>query len=81
MKRYRTPRAVATALTVLFTALWWWVAIASVVVALVVLTGGVNVGVQIGPNGEPNFVAIEGWNAATVYQQAIAYIGQQIDGQ
>ncbi|MBB3594687.1 lytic murein transglycosylase [Rhizobium sp. BK529] len=30
--------------------------------------------------GEPNFVAIQGWNAATVYQQAIAYIGQQIDG-
>ena len=30
--------------------------------------------------GEPNFVAIQGWNAASVYQQAIAYIGQQIDG-
>ncbi len=30
--------------------------------------------------GEPNFAAISGWNAATVYQQAIAYIGQQIDG-
>lgn len=30
--------------------------------------------------GEPNFVAIEGWNAASVYQQAIAYIGAQIDG-
>jgi lytic murein transglycosylase len=29
--------------------------------------------------GEPNFAAIAGWNAATVYQQAIAYIGQQID--
>ncbi|WP_018901093.1 lytic murein transglycosylase [Rhizobium sp. 2MFCol3.1] len=29
--------------------------------------------------GEPNFAAISGWNAATVYQQAIAYIGQQID--
>ncbi len=29
--------------------------------------------------GEPNFTAIAGWNAATVYQQAIAYIGQQID--
>jgi membrane-bound lytic murein transglycosylase B len=29
--------------------------------------------------GEPNFSAIAGWNAATVYQQAIAYIGQQID--
>jgi membrane-bound lytic murein transglycosylase B len=30
--------------------------------------------------GEPNFVAIEGWNAATVYQQAIAIMAQQIDG-
>ncbi|MCF1446963.1 lytic transglycosylase [Agrobacterium vitis] len=29
--------------------------------------------------GEPNFSAIGGWNAATVYQQAIAYIGKQID--
>lgn len=31
--------------------------------------------------GEPNFAALQGWNAATVYQQAIAHIGQQIDGQ
>jgi membrane-bound lytic murein transglycosylase B len=30
--------------------------------------------------GEPNFVAIEGWNAAGVYQQAIAIMGRQIDG-
>jgi lytic murein transglycosylase len=30
--------------------------------------------------GEPNFNAIAGWNAAVVYEQAIAYIGQQIDG-
>jgi lytic murein transglycosylase len=30
--------------------------------------------------GEPNFVAIQGWNAATVYQRAIAYLGAQIDG-
>jgi len=29
--------------------------------------------------GEPNFVAIQGWNAATVYQQAIAIMGRQID--
>jgi membrane-bound lytic murein transglycosylase B len=29
--------------------------------------------------GEPNFVAIQGWNAATVYQQAIALLGRQID--
>ena len=30
--------------------------------------------------GEANFGAIQGWNAATVYQKAIAIIGQQIDG-
>ena len=30
--------------------------------------------------GEPNFAAIQGWNAATVYQQAIALMGRQIDG-
>jgi lytic murein transglycosylase len=30
--------------------------------------------------GEPNFEAIKGWNAAGVYQQAIAIIGRRIDG-
>jgi membrane-bound lytic murein transglycosylase B len=30
--------------------------------------------------GEPNFVAIQGWNAASVYQQAIAIMGKRIDG-
>jgi membrane-bound lytic murein transglycosylase B len=30
--------------------------------------------------GEPNFAVIEEWNAATVYQQAIALMGAQIDG-
>jgi membrane-bound lytic murein transglycosylase B len=30
--------------------------------------------------GEANFAAIEAWNAATVYQQAIALMGRQIDG-
>lgn len=30
--------------------------------------------------GEPNFAALQGWNAASVYQQAIAIIGAQIDG-
>ena len=30
--------------------------------------------------GQPNFRAIQGWNAAGVYQQAIAIIGRQIDG-
>lgn len=31
--------------------------------------------------GEPNFNAIAGWNAAVVYQESIAYIGKAIDGQ
>ena len=30
--------------------------------------------------GEANFAAIQAWNAASVYEQAIAVIGQQIDG-
>jgi membrane-bound lytic murein transglycosylase B len=30
--------------------------------------------------GEPNFAAIQGWNAAPVYQRAIALLAQQIDG-
>jgi membrane-bound lytic murein transglycosylase B len=30
--------------------------------------------------GEPNFAAIQEWNAATVYEQAIAVIGRRIDG-
>ncbi|MGL4322367.1 MAG: lytic murein transglycosylase [Paracoccaceae bacterium] len=30
--------------------------------------------------GEPNFAVIKEWNAATVYQQAIAIMGAQIDG-
>ena len=30
--------------------------------------------------GEPNFAAIQGWNAASVYQQAIAKMGAAIDG-
>jgi membrane-bound lytic murein transglycosylase B len=30
--------------------------------------------------GEANFGAIQAWNAATVYQRAIALIGKQIDG-
>jgi len=30
--------------------------------------------------GEGNFAAIQAWNAAPVYQQAIALIGRQIDG-
>jgi membrane-bound lytic murein transglycosylase B len=31
--------------------------------------------------GQPNFVAIQGWNAASVYQQALAIMGKQIDGE
>ncbi len=30
--------------------------------------------------GQANFGAIQGWNAASVYQQAIAIMGKQIDG-
>lgn len=30
--------------------------------------------------GEPNFAAIQAWNAATVYERAIALLGRQIDG-
>jgi len=30
--------------------------------------------------GEPNFAAIQAWNAAGVYQKAIALMGSQIDG-
>lgn len=30
--------------------------------------------------GQPNYKAIEGWNAAKVYQQAIAIMGKAIDG-
>ena len=30
--------------------------------------------------GQPNFAAIEAWNAASVYQQAIAIMGARIDG-
>lgn len=30
--------------------------------------------------GQPNYAAIQGWNAATVYQQAIAKMGARIDG-
>ena len=30
--------------------------------------------------GEPNFAAIQEWNAASVYQRAIAQLGRQIDG-
>jgi lytic murein transglycosylase len=30
--------------------------------------------------GQPSYVAIQGWNAAGVYQQSIAIIGRQIDG-
>jgi hypothetical protein len=52
----RTPNAVARGLVVLFTVLWWWVLIASCILAALVMTMGVTVGVQIGPHGEPNFV-------------------------
>lgn len=31
--------------------------------------------------GQTNFAALQGWNAASVYQQAIAHIGARIDGE
>ena len=40
---------------------------------------GWRAGGGYGP-GEANFGAIQGWNAASVYQQAIAHIGKAIDG-
>lgn len=30
--------------------------------------------------GQPNFVALQGWNAASVYHKALAIMGRQIDG-
>ncbi|GEP10707.1 lytic murein transglycosylase [Methylobacterium gnaphalii] len=30
--------------------------------------------------GQPNFAALQGWNAASVYQQALSIMGRQIDG-
>lgn len=30
--------------------------------------------------GQPNFAALQGWNAASVYQKALAIMGRQIDG-
>jgi lytic murein transglycosylase len=40
---------------------------------------GWRAGGGYGP-GQANFRALQAWNAASVYQQAIAIIGQQIDG-
>lgn len=40
---------------------------------------GWRAGAGYGP-GEPNFAAIQAWNAASVYQQAIALLGKRIDG-
>ena len=56
MTRLPTPQAVARGLTALFTGLWYLLISLSVLVALL-FTWGVNVGVQLGPNGEPNFEA------------------------
>lgn len=36
-------------------------------------------GAGYGP-GEPNFAALQEWNAASVYQQALAIMGNEIDG-
>src|SRR4051812_32815711 len=50
-------RTVAKVLATLFAALWWWIVVASASAVALVLLAGWNVGVQIGSNGEPNFVA------------------------
>src|SRR5262245_51650517 len=55
--RSPSPRAIAKGLAVLFTVLWWWVLVACMVLVPLMLAWGLDVGVQIGPNGEPNFVA------------------------
>jgi DUF2975 family protein len=55
MSRF-SPRTIAKGLAALFTVLWWWVLITSSLVGALVLAWGLHVGVQIGPNGEPNFV-------------------------
>jgi hypothetical protein len=73
MKRPRTPSAVVKGLAALFTVLWWYLLIASGVVIALVLIWGVNVGVQIGPDGEPNFVA--GSRAQMVLPVAFALEG------
>jgi hypothetical protein len=57
MKRVFAPRAIATGLATLFTVAWWWVLAGSVLVVVLMLSRTWSVGVQIGPNGEPNFVA------------------------
>ncbi len=57
MKSVQTHQAVARGLTALLTGLWWWELLASVLVGTLVLSGVLDVGVHIGPNGEPNFVA------------------------
>jgi hypothetical protein len=64
MKRLSAAPTVARGLAALFTVLWWWVLVTSCIVAIFVLSVGFNVGVQIGPDGEPNFVA--GEHAQTV---------------
>jgi hypothetical protein len=53
----RTPRRLAAGLATLFTVLWWWILLGSVLLGGLVLTRVWNVGVQIGPDGEPDFVA------------------------
>lgn len=37
--------------------LWWWVLVASTVLVPLMLAGGLDVGVQIGPDGQPDFMA------------------------
>ena len=65
-------RRVAKGLAALFTGLWWWVALASALMVILVPLG-LNVGVQIGPDGQPNFEA--GTRAQTVLPVAFELDG------
>jgi len=57
MERIRRRRTVASGLATLFTVFWWWILIGASLVAVLVLTSRTSVGVQIGPDGQPDFVA------------------------
>jgi hypothetical protein len=56
MTRFRTPSAIANGLATVFTGMWYLILGASALVAIAVLWGG-DIGVHIGPNGQPDFEA------------------------
>jgi hypothetical protein len=57
MAHSSTRPPVARGLAALFTALWYVVLVTSVLVALTLIVWGGDVGLQLGPHGEPNFDA------------------------